>query len=44
MSTFSDRCYFCEDPAEYNDIVEVSETNFTVSGVCKKHLKMGLSS
>jgi hypothetical protein len=43
MSTFSDRCYYCDKPAEYNDVVEVTEFNFTVSGVCKNHVEVGLS-
>jgi PP-loop superfamily ATP-utilizing enzyme len=43
MTTFSDRCYFCDNTAEYNDIVKIEEYNYIISGVCKEHLKMGLS-
>jgi len=29
-----EKCYFCNEAATYNDIVE-----YAVVGVCKKHLK-----
>jgi hypothetical protein len=42
--TFADRCYFCDQRAEYNQVVKQEENSYTVSGVCKNHLVMGLSS
>lgn len=42
--TFSDICYFCDQRAEYNQVVTVEKNSYTVSGVCKNHLEMGLSS
>lgn len=42
--SFADQCYFCLEKAEYNQIVLVEENSYTVSGVCKNHLIMGLSS
>ena len=42
--TFSDHCYFCPEKAQYNQVVLVEKDSYTVSGVCKNHLIMGLSS
>lgn len=41
--TFSDTCYFCDQLAEYNQVVKIENNSYTVSGVCKDHLEMGLS-
>jgi hypothetical protein len=43
MEILTDQCYYCDTPAEYNDVV-VEDLVYSVSGVCKKHLRMGLSS
>ena len=36
-------CYFCDKQAEYDQLVTVGDSTYTVSGVCKAHLLMGLS-
>lgn len=36
-------CHFCDREAEYDQLVTLDESSYTVSGVCKKHLRMGLS-
>jgi len=41
--TFADTCYFCDQLAEYNQVVKIENNSYTVSGVCKDHLEMGLS-
>jgi hypothetical protein len=43
MEILTDQCYYCDKPAKYNDIV-VEDLVYSVSGVCKSHLRMGLSS
>jgi len=37
-----DKCYFCDHEAEYDQVVPF-DSGYSVSGVCKNHLKMGLS-
>lgn len=44
MDTLTDKCHFCDNTAEYNDIAKVEGNGYVVSSVCKKHLIMGLSS
>lgn len=39
-----EKCYFCDLKAEYSDIVKIDKSTYTISSVCKLHLKMGLSS
>jgi hypothetical protein len=39
----TETCYFCDREAEYDQTVTVDESTYTVSGVCKVHLRMGLS-
>lgn len=39
----SEECFYCDAEAEYNQLVG-EEGNYTVAGVCKKHLVFGLSS
>lgn len=43
MSNQLEKCNFCDLQAEYDQVVTVGESKYTVSGVCKKHLLMGLS-
>lgn len=43
MDTTTDKCYLCDNVAKYNDIVKSEQNSYIVSGVCEKHLKMGLS-
>ncbi len=43
MSQTQLKCYFCDHSAEYDQVVPVDNSQYTVSGVCKNHLKMGLS-
>lgn len=33
-----EKCYYCDNDAEYNDLVG-EKNNFSVAGVCKKHVK-----
>jgi len=33
----SEKCYYCDNVAEYNQIVGLSKDEFAVSGVCQKH-------
>ena len=40
----TEKCYFCDLKAEYNDVVKTDKSTYTISSVCKLHLKMGLSS
>ena len=40
----TETCYYCDREAEYNQTVVVDGSSYTVSGVCKNHLQMGLSS
>lgn len=39
-----EKCYYCEDKALYSQIVGESPDEYTVTGVCKKHLNMDLIS
>ena len=34
-----EKCYDCENVAEYNDLVGTQAEGFSVTGVCKKHIK-----
>lgn len=43
MSNQLEKCNFCDLQAEYDQVVTVGDSRYTVSGVCKKHLRMGLS-
>jgi hypothetical protein len=43
MDTTTDKCHLCNNIAEYDDIAKVEGDDYIVSGVCKEHLKMGLS-
>lgn len=43
MDTLTDKCHLCDNTAEYDDIARVEGDVYVVSGVCKNHLKMGLS-
>lgn len=43
MSQTKEKCYFCDHLAEYNQVVSLGGSIYTVSGVCKSHLLMGLS-
>lgn len=43
MSQKTITCHFCDHQAEYDQVVTVGNTEYTVSGVCKNHLTMGLS-
>jgi hypothetical protein len=38
-----ENCYFCDTQAEYDQIVKTENCDYTVAGVCKNHLRMGLS-
>ena len=38
-----EKCYYCENEGEYNQLVG-EENNYVVASVCKKHFIMGLSS
>ena len=38
-----ERCHYCSNPAEYNQLVGEDKI-YTVTGVCKDHLEMGLTS
>ena len=39
-----EKCYYCDKPAEYNDLVGTIEEGFSVAGVCTKHIRQyGLS-
>jgi hypothetical protein len=42
MSQNEDKCYFCDHNAEYDQVVPL-DSGYSVSGVCKNHLRMGLS-
>ena len=44
MPMLKEKCYFCDNISEYNDVVKVKIHDYIISGVCKEHLKMGLSS
>jgi hypothetical protein len=39
----TEKCYFCDRQAEYDQTVSIDESIYTVAGVCKNHLRMGLS-
>jgi len=39
----AEKCFYCDQEAEYNQIVG-ENGDYSVAGVCKKHLVMGLSS
>ena len=43
MSKTDERCFFCDHQAQYDQVV-LDSSDYTVSGVCKSHLLMGLSS
>jgi hypothetical protein len=34
-----EKCHYCNNVAEYNDLVGSKEEGFSVSGVCKLHVK-----
>ncbi len=38
-----EKCYFCNREAEYDQVVDADNFNYFISGVCRNHLKMGLS-
>lgn len=40
----SEKCYYCDNKAEYSQLVGDSPLDFTIGGVCKIHLKMNLTS
>lgn len=42
MNTLKEKCFYCDKPAEYNDLVKVGLV-YSMSSVCKAHLRMGLS-
>jgi hypothetical protein len=44
QNTTSEKCYYCNNKAEYSELVGDNPSNFTVGGVCRVHLKMNLSS
>jgi hypothetical protein len=39
-----EKCYFCDHKAEYNQVIDLGKFGYSISGVCKSHLEMGLSS
>ncbi len=45
-----EKCHYCEDPAEYNDVVissdrlRLDKNTHALGGVCKKHAYRGLTS
>jgi hypothetical protein len=39
-----EKCYYCENPAEFTQLVGEHPDEFAVSGVCKKHFVMDSSS
>jgi hypothetical protein len=39
-----EKCYYCDDEALYSQLVGNSPDEYTVTGVCKKHVKMDLIS
>jgi hypothetical protein len=39
-----EKCYFCDHKAEYNQVIDLGQHGYSISGVCKSHLEMGLSS
>jgi hypothetical protein len=41
--TEQEKCHFCDKLAEYDQVVTMNNINYTISGVCKSHLLMGLS-
>lgn len=43
MPNKPEKCNFCDLQAEYDQVVTIGESKYTVSGVCKSHLLMGLS-
>jgi hypothetical protein len=43
MPKNKEQCHFCDHLAEYDQVVTLGESTYTVSGVCKSHLLMGLS-
>jgi len=43
MPKTKEKCHFCDHQAEYEQVVTVGDSKYTVSGVCKSHLMMGLS-
>lgn len=42
-SSNNEKCFYCENSAEYSQVVG-DEENYFVDYVCKTHLLMGLSS
>jgi len=42
-SRVPEKCYYCDSKAEYNQLVGATPEEFTVSGVCKKHLIIDIS-
>ena len=39
----TDKCYYCEEAAKYDDTIELNQTYF-MAGVCEKHAFKGLVS
>jgi hypothetical protein len=39
----TEKCYFCDFKAEYNEVVKTDKSTYIIKGVCKVHLHMGLS-
>ena len=39
----TEKCYFCDHQAEYDQVVKTEESIYTVASVCKVNLRMGLS-
>ena len=39
----TEKCYFCDLQAEYDQVVKTDKSAYTIAGVCKLHLRMGLS-
>jgi hypothetical protein len=39
-----EQCYYCNNEATYSQLVGNCPDEYVVAGVCKKHLKMDLTS
>ena len=39
-----EKCYYCQNKAEYSQLVGDAPDEYAVTGVCKNHLNMGLIS
>lgn len=40
----TEKCYYCQKAAKYNDLAEVDTCRYDVVGVCECHSFKGLSS